>query len=411
METINLVPQLMTQISNQKLAMKCNSILKKTSIKNVQFVSFISEETTYKDITLIIRPDWQTDYFFPKKVNQVHNAHPTEFWKELAKKGGWREGDFMPSVLNIDASLSSEEITPITMDYKTSKVVVGYHMKNRNILTIQYPIYESNLSLELKNELITEVFKKIADYCLENKVEAVDVSPMATKYMLRKFYKEANNQIISRSQTIHIRENNIEGYYQSIINEQNTLDIDKTILNSLTSFLKEKVEVFTARVNEIKTLPFVKDILLTERGIFVDVGDITINETYIGKFSVRITPSVVSAFNRIPKDNHGDIYHHPHISSEGSGGRIAEASSICFGNERKKIIIDLLHKKDFKKLVYMVYLFLKSYTDGDNYCTLERFSEMTKTLEECSIDGKYQGVADEDEPVDDDDWEEDTESN
>ncbi len=47
---------------------------------------------------------------------------------------------------------------------------------------------------------------------------------------------------------------------------------------------------------------------------------------------------------------------HPHVNNGG----------VCYGNRGQKVR-ELLGKNEFKKLVYFLYLFLKSYNHGDCY--------------------------------------------
>jgi hypothetical protein len=137
---------------------------------------------------------------------------------------------------------------------------------------------------------------------------------------------------------------------------QKELESVKQYSSGINEGIRQKIE-------DIKTLPFVQSIKIVSIGIEIDVGKVDVHfrdkDIYIGDFTIIISPTNVKIKCRNPVDADCGYYlEHPHIDS---------GSHICYGDERGAKIEEYFAQYEFKKLVYFVYLFLKSYNSMDKY--------------------------------------------
>jgi len=185
------------------------------------------------------------------------------------------------------------------------------------------------------------------------------------KQVLEEFKKEIHSNIISferEVKSLYIRKKDTE---KNLMYCLKLLELRKKEIKDLKSYDKNIDTSIQEQIEEIKKLPFVKGLRFTSNGISVDVGRIDINyknvDYYIGDFTILITPYGVQIKNRNPvityEDGYREAVEHPHMN----------ANDICFGGERTHKINEFISKFQLKQLVYMVYLFLKTYTDRDYY--------------------------------------------
>lgn len=169
-----------------------------------------------------------------------------------------------------------------------------------------------------------------------------------------------------------------ESYY---IESIRSLDLKKRQIKDLRRFSRDVNATIKEQVEEIKKMPFVKEVKLTTKGISVDVGQVNISyrdkDIYIGDFTILITPDGVEVRNRNPIiaiDNEYDEEfecEHPHMQD----------GDICYGEERKQKINEYFAKFQLKQLVYMVYLFLKTYSERDKYYSISYWTQDAKRKE------------------------------
>jgi hypothetical protein len=190
------------------------------------------------------------------------------------------------------------------------------------------------------------------------------------------FKKEIGSQILCFEKDLKCLKKQRKDNETYLINTLRNFDLKKRQIRDLKKFSKDVNTTIKEQVEQIKQLPFVKDVKLGKRGISIDVGRIDINyrnsDIYIGDFSIMITPKGVEIKNRNPiivEDEY--IYEHPHIDSD----------DICFGEERHKKIDEHFAKFQLKQLVYMVYLFLKTYTPNDCYNKITYWTQDAKRKE------------------------------
>jgi hypothetical protein len=199
------------------------------------------------------------------------------------------------------------------------------------------------------------------------------------KEVFEGFKKEIDNQVIYFERDVKSLTKSSKSYENSLINSLKSIDLKKRQIKDLKKFSKDINQTLKEQIEEIKQLPFVKDVRLTSRSISIDVGKIDINyrdkDIYIGDFTIAITPSGVEVKNRNPivvKDNgYEEVLEHPHM----------DGHSVCYGGERQIRIQQHFAKFQLKQLVYMVYLFLKTYTERDNYNSITHWTQEAKRKE------------------------------
>jgi hypothetical protein len=193
--------------------------------------------------------------------------------------------------------------------------------------------------------------------------------------VFEEFKKEITNQIVYFEREVSNLKKHSRSCETSLINSLKSLDLKRKQVNDLKKFSRDINKTLKEQVEEIKQLPFVKDVRITTRSISVDVGKVEITyrdkNIYIGDFTIAITPQGIEVKNRNPIIVNGVLYEHPHI----------DGHSICYGGERQVKIQQQFAKFQLKQLVYMVYLFLKTYTERDNYNSITYWTQEAKRKE------------------------------
>jgi len=191
--------------------------------------------------------------------------------------------------------------------------------------------------------------------------------------VIDKFKKELSKHIAVKKQDAINFENSIEDDKQNLVSLIRTLGLIKNELENLKTYSSNISSHIKQEIEEVKTLPFVQGIEVNSTGIEIDVGRINIlfrsKEVYIGDFIIYIMPSGVKIKCTNPiLEWENDVLgiQHPHIS---------DAGRICYGDERGMKIEEYFAKFELKKLVYFVYLFLKSYNQSDKYFAISYWTD------------------------------------
>jgi hypothetical protein len=200
------------------------------------------------------------------------------------------------------------------------------------------------------------------------------------KQLIEGFKKEIDNQIIVFEKDLKTLSKSSKDYETYLITSLKNLDLKKRQIQDLKKFGRDINHSIKEQIKEIEQLPFVKGVRLTPKGISIDVGKVDINyrndNIYIGDFTITITPSGVEVKNRKPiiiKDeyHYERVLEHPHIDNK-------DRKYICYGGERQVKINEYLAKFQLKQLVYMVYLFLKTYSERDKYWKITYWAQEAK---------------------------------
>ena len=371
-------------LRHPKLAIKLKHELEKVKIKEFRYGGRFQDDDCHKDLTLIINPNYDSSY------NANYLSSPS-FSDLVGYRGGVNY--YIPTTL---------EKKRIMVKIRDEEFEMGCYFKERNVIIIYFPIFNTELKLIEKNELLFFFIDNLTKWMTKNKIKKVNTSKFMEDRMKKKFSKESKRQITEKEQQIRDRTDSIKSYEMSIINhyKANTTDIE--LVKSLKIILKNMDNELTKQIREIKSLKFVKSAELTLKGITIDVGKITIKwkgqEVYIGDFIIHITPTKVSFENKKklvhPQYPTGII--HPHIRGD----------AVCYGNRGNKVR-ELLGKNEFKKLVYFLYLFLKGYNENDCYSKILywlRLNEKGESIYATDDDEEYiRERANNDDDYDDED--------
>jgi len=195
------------------------------------------------------------------------------------------------------------------------------------------------------------------------------------KEVLEEFKGEINNQIVCFQKDIRHLNQKRKEYETYLINSSRNLELKRRQVEDLKKFSKDVNQTIKEQVEEIKQLPFVSGVKFTTKGISIDIGKVDINyrnnNVYIGDFTILITPSGIKLNNRNPVyDEYENKLEHPHINSDDG--------HICYGSEREIKINEYFGKFQLRQLVYMVYLFLKTYSERDKYNPITYWTQEAK---------------------------------
>jgi len=198
------------------------------------------------------------------------------------------------------------------------------------------------------------------------KLTKVDVTEKMKSAFIEKFKTEINNKLSEVKNGLKYNEDEINNLQSNLIKTIRTATLNRKQIEGLIAFSTNTNDTIKKAIEEVKQLPFVKDVRLTGSGIGLDVGSIKIKykdeEVYIGDFYLIISPDGIKVYCKNPILNNENIeISHPHI----------DGNNNCYGGERENKIIEYLSTFDLKKLVFFIYMFLKTYTAGDSYNNLD----------------------------------------
>ena len=334
-------------LKHPKLALRVKHELEKVKIKKIVIGGCFDEEECFKELTLIINPSYD-NYYQPNQ--RVYHTF-------IRKMKGYVGHD----IFNVPTISEKKKIIVDAGEVKNFEM--GCYFKERNAIIIYPLIFHTELKLLEGNKLLFFFLDHLTKWMEKNKIKKGDTSKFMYDLMKKKFTIEANNQINEKGRQIEDRENRITREEENIVSYYRTNTTETEIIKSLKVMVKNIDKELDKQIKEIKKLKFVKSIELTIKGIAIHVGKITINyrkkDVYIGDFTIYIMPKKIKmeVKKKLEHPSHPSGLIHPHINAGGG---------ICFGNRGEKVK-ELLGKNEFKKLVYFLYLFLKSYNDGDAY--------------------------------------------
>lgn len=268
---------------------------------------------------------------------------------------------------------------------KVNNVVIGDYYPNRNLILIyanllfKYPTLSGILAVckflkyafEINNISITNSIDTTSPEYIEN------MKILATQKFITTIDKEINkkqvdlesnkNEIISSNRKVIASYGNIRRLTSEIFN--------------LSDFKKQFKQKFQQNVDTIKELHFVKDIKYTSEGILVNVGDLTLSHnnitTYIGQMSFLITPTAVKIKNEHPYIGQCSTYEHPHVSK----------NTPCLADFSPKVN-EYLANIELKKLVFLLYRFLKTYTQNSTYISLKKWQDFREKEKKFDSNGE-----------------------
>ena len=359
--------------SYPRLAIRLKKLLEENKISELKFRNTIDEDTYFKGLTLAIFPEYWNNQD-TREINLYNEGTPEKtLWDYLGHLKGFTESYRL-------RTYQGNERKPITVEIDGLDVEIGCYLPSRNIIVIYYNLFGgTDLSKLFRNEVLFFFLDSVFNWMKENKVKKKDIKKMLEKKNIEKFSKAIKDEINQKASSNNEMESTNKDYDRGIINNLKKIQINEEVIKSLTKMSGKVKEFITKQMKEIKDLPFVKSVELDVNGIEIDIGEIFIRYSsrniYIGDFTLKLLPDKIKIENRNPiKTEGGRTYHHPHIAGSSSG-------DICYGN-RAKEVRKLLADNEFKKLVYFLYLYLKSYNGRDKYTSIQSWIDRQKELKE-----------------------------
>lgn len=241
--------------------------------------------------------------------------------------------------------------------------LIGHYLPDRNQIIIYVRLWRDGyISCGLNKYMIDSIIEQLKTI----KLKEVDTKPFVKKYLVQKFIKSITEKKKRLNNEIRETDKNIRGYLQSLASGKNMLRQIRAEYKGLIGIVGDMTEELEKRIEEIKILPFVKRVGLSQKGIRIDFRhvDLTWNDKKIelGECYAYLLGDSIKILNKNFVKHDGHIYHTPHVSRE-------DGSEICFGNASDKIY-SLLGEMNFRAVAHMIYMFLRTFTEDDNYCSM-----------------------------------------
>ncbi len=336
--------------SYPKILIKIKHELDKVKINKIKIQPNFNSESLEKELTIYTKP--RGDTFINHSCGYLNYLNGRSTIEQLIYSG-LKEKIF----LKIDGK----------------DIEIGCFLKEVNIIMIYSNLFYSNLSVGLKNDFIFLQLKAITDFIKKNKIKKVDTKKYEQERIIREFSENAEKQIQELNNKMSEREKQTKEYNKYLIDFIKLNIIDKEVLKTLIKLKGNVIELVKKQIEEIKKLPFVKSVTLLNKGIRVSIDNIKINNVFIGDFYIYIKPNKITMENRkaLRYDKHDDaILHHPHINTP---------SDICYGSRNDKVN-ELLGKGEYKKLIYFLVLFLRSYNSEDKHHSIKHWKTAKKGI-------------------------------
>lgn len=350
-----------TGIVEPKLLIRLKHKLGKVKINKVLHKSSFTEMDCYDNLTLLIAPQYSGQGRY-KNLNE-------SIYQELKKKKGYRTSTGI-----YDYNEYTKEKTEIKVKIANMDLVIGCYLKDRNIIILYFDVINrTTLSYLFRNELLFFFIDGIINWLKSKKIKKVAVKDFMRKRLIKRYAEEITKEIQNKNNTIESRIKMVSDYEKGIIKDIRENLKDRKLIIELKKMSEKIEDTINKQMKEISELAFVKDVKLLVKGIRVDVGKIYIKwkrkNIFIGEFYAYILPNEVKLENKKPlkKEDGGTPLQHPHINS---------SNNICWGGARHTQISKLLANYEYKKLMFMVYLFLKTYTDNDKFYHIDNWIEI-----------------------------------
>jgi hypothetical protein len=346
-----------------------NSYFKKLGFERVNQCEEFKIHTFYPQLTLMINPTLilQDDDNVGRESEQLTTKNirrretTFDLWDKFfcGKKGylGLRAH-------TIIQRSGKEEIKPIKVEYEGKELMLGQYLKERNIVMLFINPFNTDFTTE-NNEYLELVLKLFEDKMKDVELIKVDVTEKMKNAFVDKFKKEINNKLSEVKESLRYNEDEINNLQTNMLRAIRNSQLNRKQIEGLISFSTSTDDTIKKAIEEVKELPFVKDVRLTGSGIGLDVGKVNINykgeDVYIGDFYLIISPDGIKVYCRNPIISRDGLeVSHPHI----------DGNHNCYGGERENKIMEFLSTFELKKLVFFVYMFLKTYTPNDSYNNL-----------------------------------------
>jgi len=336
-----------------KYVLKLNSVLSQIGIKQViNSPEDHFDELIYKELTILIRPMIEhRSSTAPQEVTEFFSS------KIQLNRHTWYIPDF-----------KYEEIR-INLGRKIKDALVGIYSKDRNLIIIFPCIFSYNWEKGFKTPL--KIIKDIIKVLKELKIKNIDISKTIKRLQIEKFMSQAITTIKIYKEDIIQSERVIRDNNEIIVKEMKQVKVKFASIKALNDLTSTNFKILTKRIEEIKELPFVKSVKLTNDGIAVYIGEVMLNynnkKVKLGRYRIYILPNKVRIYNLDAIEIDGEIKDHPHILTRNP----------CFGDWGIEVNKNLA-ALDLKKLIFTLKLYLQSYNPSSPHVALEVWKKLRK---------------------------------
>lgn len=255
---------------------------------------------------------------------------------------------------------------------RSVEFTAGYYIPSRNLVHIIVPLFNFDWSRGIEKPL--EVLEGIIESLKELKVTKIDISKEIERSRIDAFMKVIKERISNTKDVIKNNQYSIDEGNKKIIDLIKQVNYDTKLIQSLVELEKQDASLITDQITKLKKVPFVKEVELTNDGIEVYIGEISLKynkQNYVmGRYRVYIKPKEIQIFNLDAIKQDSTWYDHPHINN----------TKPCLNTWGTKVN-DLLAKMDFVNLVIFLKMYLQSYNDSDDghpFMKIEIWNEFRK---------------------------------
>lgn len=353
-----------------KYLLKLNALFSKAGFKDILHneQDILDRQDGYEqkdffreELTLFVKPIYQTS----RDLIEVNNR--SEVRTHLRGKGFQ---DF-PTTIRKPNYKDLEEIkikiqTP--QDNRTQ--FVGVYYRKANAVIIPFKLFYNEWD-NSDFSFFLDFYKKILAEFKKLKPKKQDITKALEDLQLEEFIKTANTSLIGFQNEFSDNQNEINDLSEKLVERTAKIKVLQAQIKSMQIFAKDKKNFIIKKYQEIKELPFVKEVGLTKEGIAVYIGEVELNtgkdKVQLGRFRIYIQPNKIYITNLDAVIGREGYYDHPHVKDR----------KPCFSEWQEKIN-NLLAGNKFKELVLLLKLYLQTYSAESPHCALGNWLEFRK---------------------------------
>lgn len=274
-------------------------------------------------------------------------------------------------------------LTQDAIPLKIANTAFAHWYPRRNCLLVYFNVFNTSLRIRFAQVVLEVIHQEMQrnNVVLRLSPEAQSRREEELKLQkIKEFQKHIDDKIKTITTSIDQKTKDAESYTKSIIDAYRQIAIYEKKHASLASMKSAFEEDFMKKVEEIKKLPFVKNVELTSEGIEIYVGKLSMNaqdngrnyHVYLGDYTIVIKPNGVTVKNPHFIESSGSAYQHPHVLS----------GNCCLGSASGDVA-KTLGSFRLKELAFLMYQFLNTYTHGQGgnpYITIDKW-QRARTLE------------------------------
>lgn len=262
----------------------------------------------------------------------------------------------------------------------------GVYYPSRKALILHFNIFATykriNFLSSVFNLIDRELKQKVGDLSIVN-LSPEEIAKRRQQEIKDLWKKFSENVTLAKSKYENETENlflDVKSYQNNINSKLQNISRNKIIVTQLENYISIQPQEFEAKIEQIKLLPFVKNISYNSSVLEIDVGKITLihksKKCYIGDFIILLSPTEIKFLNKDCPVLSKGLYAHPHINGNGLN------CSPCWGSAATDVYL-LLTSLRLKELIFLLYQYLNTYTSGEGgnpYRSFEDF-KMFRTQE------------------------------